>query len=91
MVAAAARLPEKEGRSRKVRSLDEILALPKVAELTYDEAALFLGMNKRTLYNLCHAKEGPPRIEAIGKGVYFIKADLEAWDRSRKRTHRTYS
>lgn len=55
-------------------------------KLTIEQAADFLGLSKRTLFNKKYRGEGP-RCEKIGKQLYYIKDDLVEW---RERVKKIY-
>jgi hypothetical protein len=59
---------------------DYIRGLPASAELDHRQAAVFLRISPGRLYNICSAGGGPRKIEKRGR-VYYVKADLAAWDK----------
>jgi hypothetical protein len=77
---------------RRRLSLAEIRLLPKTAELNYWEAALYLGMSRRTLYNRCSKtmQTGPRSIEVPG-GVVFIKGDLDSYRQTFRKVREAFS
>lgn len=74
-----------------VRTFEELNAAPLTAEFNYKEAALFLKTSLRTLYNLVSDQQGPQKFSRVGRGVYFIKADLIAWDKSGRKVVKAFN
>jgi len=73
---------ETNTRKRESRSVEDLRSAPITAHFSYKEAALYLGISIRTLYNLVAAKQGPAKHSAPGVGIWFVKADLDAWFKS---------
>ena len=82
--------PKEDGKLKKViaeltHRLEVVESLLSDAKdvLTLEEAAVFMGMKKSTLYKLTHAQE-IPYWKPNGKLVYFEKSELLHWIRQNK-------
>ena len=64
----------------------ENLLIPAKETLTLEEAAVFLGMKRSTLYKMTH-EHTIPFYRPNGKMIYFEKADILSWIRK----NRTYT
>lgn len=63
----------------------ENLLIPAKETLTLEEAAVFLGMKRSTLYKMTH-EHTIPFYRPNGKMIYFEKADILAWIRQNRVT-----
>lgn len=52
--------------------------------LTLEEAALYIGISKSSMYKLTHGKE-IPYTRPTGRKVFFDRNDLDTWLRSNKK------
>ncbi len=64
-----------------VRSVN--LLIPAKETLTLEEAAVFLGMKRSTLYKMTH-EHTIPFYRPNGKMIYFEKSDLLEWVRQNR-------
>jgi predicted DNA-binding transcriptional regulator AlpA len=61
--------------------MENVMQFPKNKELTHSEAAAYLGLSPRTLYNKNNSGKGPRRTRRFGRVVYLV-VDLDAFKRS---------
>lgn len=61
----------------------ENLLIPAKETLTLEEAAVFLGMKRSTLYKMTH-EHTIPFYRPNGKMIYFEKSDLLEWVRQNR-------
>ena len=61
----------------------EDLLIPAKETLTLEEAAVFLGMKRSTLYKMTH-EHTIPFYRPNGKMIYFEKSDLLEWVRQNR-------
>jgi len=66
-----------ESQNNRIKVLEHILFDGKDA-LTLEEAALFMGISKSTLYKMTHKHE-LPFYRPNGKLIYFEKSELVKW------------
>ena len=71
-----------ETHDHRIEVLENLLNAAKEV-LTLEEAALFMGISKSTLYKMTHKHE-LPYYRPNGKLIYFEKAELVAWMRQNR-------
>ena len=71
-----------ESQNNRIKVLEHLIFDAKEA-LTLEEAALFMGISKSTLYKMTHKHE-LPFYRPNGKLIYFEKAELLAWMRKNR-------
>ena len=68
-----------ESQNNRIKVLEHLIFDAKEA-LTLEEAALFMGISKSTLYKMTHKHE-LPFYRPNGKLIYFEKSELLKWMR----------
>jgi excisionase family DNA binding protein len=63
----------------EIRELRTISLLTQKDTLDIDEAALFTGLSKQTLYTMCRTRTIPHYKSQGGKKTYFKKSELNDW------------
>ena len=71
-----------ESQNNRIKVLEHILFDAKDV-LTLEEAALFMGISKSSLYKMTHKHE-LPFYRPNGKLIYFEKAELVKWMRQNR-------
>lgn len=71
-----------ESHDNRIKVLEHLLFEGKDV-LTLEEAALFMGISKSSLYKMTHKHE-LPFYRPNGKLIYFEKAELLAWMRKNR-------
>ena len=71
-----------EAHERRILILENALIMAKEV-LTLEEAALFMGISKSSLYKMTHRHE-LPFFRPNGKLIYFEKAELLKWMRQNR-------
>ena len=71
-----------ESQDHRIEVLENILKDAKQV-LTLEEAALFMGISKSSLYKMTHKHE-LPFFRPYGKLIYFEKAELLKWMRQNR-------
>ena len=71
-----------ESQEHRIETLENILNNSKEV-LTLEEAALFMGISKSSLYKMTH-KHDVPFYRPNGKLIYFEKAELLNWMRQNR-------
>ena len=66
-----------ESQNNRIKTLEHLLFDAKDV-LTLEEAALFMGISKSTLYKMTHKHE-LPYYRPNGKLIYFEKSELVKW------------
>ena len=66
-----------ESQNNRIKTLEHLLFEAKDV-LTLEEAALFMGISKSTLYKMTHKHE-LPYYRPNGKLIYFEKSELVKW------------
>lgn len=64
---------------QEIRELKEINLLSQKKALTIEDAMLFTGLSKQTLYDLCSKRLIPHYKSRGGKRTYFEKEELTDW------------
>lgn len=59
-------------------------------EMNVAQAAEYLGLSVKRLYNVLHERQGPRCIKRSGR-LYFLAADLDAWQKARTTIRRAFS
>ena len=71
-----------ESQNNRIKTLEHLLFDAKDV-LTLEEAALFMGISKSTLYKMTHKHE-LPFYRPNGKLIYFEKSELVKWMRQNR-------
>lgn len=71
-----------ESFEHRIEVLENTLSAAKEV-LTLEEAALFMGISKSSLYKMTH-RHGLPFFRPNGKLIYFEKAELLKWMRQNR-------
>ena len=71
-----------DGLIQRITVLENVLCSGKEV-LTLEEAALFMGISRSTLYKMTH-KNVIPFFRPNGKLIYFEKSELLAWMRKNR-------
>lgn len=71
-----------EAHEHRIEVLENLLSQSKQV-LTLEEAALFMGISKSSLYKMTHKHE-LPFFRPNGKLIYFEKEELVAWMRKNR-------
>jgi len=71
-----------EQLQKRISDLENVLNVAKDV-MTLEEAALFMGMSKSSLYKLTH-RQVLPHYKPNGKLIFFEKSELLAWMRQNR-------
>lgn len=64
---------------QEIRELKAISLMSQKDALTVEEAIIYTGLSKQTIYNMCGRRIIPHYKSTGGKRIYFKKAELTAW------------
>ncbi len=64
--------------AERLKNIESLLEVQKPKPMTFDEAALYLGISKSHLYKL--TSQGKiPHYKPYGRKIYFDKVSLDRW------------